>query len=74
MGGERGTEVSEMFINQCREHLAEQGRVYLVASSLADVKHLQDTMEMNGLATDIAAEEVLFFEKLMVLRGIHERK
>ena len=70
VGGELGIEVSERFIDQVSNYLASEGRVYLVASSLADVGLLKEAMESEGLETDTAAEESLFFEKLVVLRGI----
>ncbi len=74
VGGELGIEVSKRFIDQVGNHLAFEGRVYLVASSLADVGLLKESMESVGLETDIAAEESLFFERLVVLRGILQRK
>ncbi len=74
VGGEKGIEVSERFIKDCSKYMMPRSRVYLVASSLADVKSLIEIMEMSGLETDIVAEEGLFFEKLFVIRGIYQRK
>ncbi len=69
VGGEKGTEVSERFIIKSIDHLARSGRIYLIASSLGDIKYLIEVMMANGFDTTIVQETVLFFERLVVIRG-----
>ncbi|MFW9919027.1 MAG: HemK2/MTQ2 family protein methyltransferase, partial [Candidatus Thorarchaeota archaeon] len=74
VGGIQGVEVSKSFLDQCVRHMIPHGRVYLVASNLSNIEFLRETMEENGLRSEIVAEESLFFEKLVVLKGVLEGK
>ncbi|MFW9863048.1 MAG: HemK2/MTQ2 family protein methyltransferase [Candidatus Thorarchaeota archaeon] len=69
VGGSSGVELTERFILQAISHLEENGRIYVVVSSLADIKRVSDFMRSQGLQVNIIAEAKLFFESIRVLRG-----
>lgn len=57
VGGETGVEVAKRFIEDVDEYLKEEGKVYLLLSSLGDVGEIEDRME------HVETRE-LWFEKL----------
>lgn len=59
-GGEKGTEVTEKFLEKVPEHLSEDGEAFFVASSLADIEDLEDF--------EVVSSEKLWFEKLYVMK------
>lgn len=63
VGGERGTELTESFIEQAKEHVRSEGEILFVASSLADLEQLEEKYEIEKLD-----EENMWFEKLFVYR------
>ncbi len=69
IGGDTGAEVTQRFIPQVADHLKEDGRVYVVVSTLADSKSIWKTMEECGFVVEMVSEEPMFFEKIQVLRG-----
>jgi release factor glutamine methyltransferase len=69
IGGQKGTEISERFLSQVIDHLNQGGRVYLVCSTLADVKKIQCIMEARGLSVRVATSKKMFYEELFVLEG-----
>jgi release factor glutamine methyltransferase len=69
VGGSSGVELTERFILQAIPHLERNGRIYIVASSLADIERISDFMESEGLQVKVIAEEALFFESIRVLQG-----
>ena len=70
IGGEEGTEVTLRFLDQATTHLKSGGRIYLVASSLANEDAIQRKMESLGFSVERVAEKKMFFERLSILRGI----
>ncbi|MFW9953748.1 MAG: HemK2/MTQ2 family protein methyltransferase [Candidatus Thorarchaeota archaeon] len=70
VGGESGAEITLRFIHQAVEHLLPRGRIYLVVSSLGNPNVIMEAMKEKHLRSEIAAEKILFYEKLMVLRGV----
>jgi len=69
VGGVRGTELTERFIEQAVKHLQRGGSVFVVGSSLANIKDLRNVMVNYGLHTEIVASVSIFFEKIQVLEG-----
>ncbi|MFW9886619.1 MAG: HemK2/MTQ2 family protein methyltransferase [Candidatus Thorarchaeota archaeon] len=69
VGGIIGVELTERFILQAIRHLEKNGRIYIVVSSLADIKHVSDFMESQGLEVSDKAGTDLFFESIRVLQG-----
>lgn len=70
IGGEEGTETTLRFLDQAINHLKPDGRIYLVASSLANEERISKRMVSLGLTVECVAEQKMFFEKLSILRGI----
>ena len=69
VGGNTGVELTERFILQAIPHLEENGRIYIVVSSLADIERVSGFMRSKGLQVDDIAETKLFFESVRVLLG-----
>jgi release factor glutamine methyltransferase len=69
LGGVKGTELTERFIQQAVPHLQRGGSVFVVSSSLANIKDLRNVMVNCGLHTEIVASVSIFFEKIQVLEG-----
>jgi HemK-related putative methylase len=80
LGGVKGTELAEHFIQQAVRHLQKEGSIFVVSSSLANIKDLQnvmvncglDMMVNCGLDIKIVASLSIFFEKIQVLKGIQQ--
>ncbi|WEL23523.1 HemK2/MTQ2 family protein methyltransferase [Candidatus Nanohalovita haloferacivicina] len=61
-GGEKGIEVTKKFLDEVEEYLAEEGRFYIVASSLAEIEDLIEEYDLKKLD-----EKQLWFETLYIL-------
>ena len=72
LGGVKGTELTERFIQQAVGHLQKGGSVFVVSSSLANIKDLKNVMVNCGLDIEIVASLSIFFEKIQVLRGTQQ--
>jgi release factor glutamine methyltransferase len=72
VGGIKGTELSERFIKQAVKHLQRGGSIFIVSSSLANIKDLRNVMVNCGLHTEIVASVSIFFEKIQVLEGTQQ--
>lgn len=73
VGGETGTELTEEFLKEAVHHLEIGGRIYVVVTSLADVEKIERIMTQQSLTPTIVGRTSLFFEKILVLRGILEK-
>ena len=69
VGGVKGTELTERFVQHAVRHLQREGSVFVVSSSLASIKDLRNAMVNCGLHTEIVASVSIFFEKIQVLEG-----
>lgn len=63
VGGRRGTELTERFLEQAPEHLEQGGEVLTVWSSRSE----RDLRKREGV--DVVKERKLWFERLAVLRA-----
>ncbi|TET14724.1 MAG: hypothetical protein E3J82_01625 [Candidatus Thorarchaeota archaeon] len=72
VGGVKGTEITERFIQQAVRHLQRGGSVFVVSSSLANIKDLKNVMVNCGLHIEIVESSSIFFEKIQVLKGIQQ--
>jgi release factor glutamine methyltransferase len=72
LGGVKGTELAERFIQQAVRHLQRGGSVFVVSSSLANIKDLKNVMVNCGLDIEIVASVSIFFEKIQVLKGTQQ--
>jgi release factor glutamine methyltransferase len=66
-GGPDGNEVTCKFLAQLPEHLAEEGRAYLVISSLQDTEGIDRELLSLGLASRLRGSEKFDFETISVL-------
>ena len=73
VGGETGIELTEEFLHQAVNHLQSAGRIYVIVTSLADVEKIKGVMTEHSLTPTIVGKSSLFFEKILVLRGIFEK-
>ena len=67
VGGKTGREVIDRFIAEVPDHLNENGRVYLVQSSITGVEETMRKFEKAGLGGEIIARRHLFFEDIVVI-------
>ncbi len=72
VGGVKGTELTERFIQQAVRHLQRGGSVFVVSSSLANIKDLKNVMVNCGLHIEIVESLSIFFEKIHVLKGMQQ--
>ena len=63
-GGKKGSEIINKFLKQAKNHLAKNGRIFLVTSSLTK------GLDFSGYKKKKIGEEKLFFEKLSVFEII----
>lgn len=70
VGGNVGTELALRFVDQAARHVSPSGSVYVIVSSLSDVKQVQDAMENRGMNVNDDFRHHLFFEEIHVLRGV----
>ena len=66
-GGKRGDEFILKFIKQSVKHLAKNGIIILLVSSLTPGERIEKLLEKLNLSSKIIAEKKIFFEKLEVL-------
>ncbi len=59
-GGKKGSEIIIRFLNQAKDHLESDGKIFLITSSLAEEINFND----YGFKSVKLASEKLFFEKL----------
>ncbi len=62
-GGKGGVEIIKEFLKQARNHLNKNGKIYMVMSSLTDIKTLKEDFK-NIYDFKEVAKEKFFFEKL----------
>lgn len=66
-GGPDGTKVTVQFLNGLPDHLAQEGRAYLVVSSLQDMGLIEAEIHKMGLAARKRDSEKFDFEEISVL-------
>ncbi|GAB4328324.1 MAG: class I SAM-dependent methyltransferase [Promethearchaeota archaeon] len=72
-GGPTGVELTAKFLDEVAFFLAPAAKVYLVASSLANLAGVEQAAAQNGLDVEIVAREHFFFEDLVVYRLVDDR-
>jgi len=71
-GGESGLEVFHAFAEQVGEHLAPNGKVAAIATSLNNgMKKTIELMQKHMGSVQILAEEAFFFEKIYLIEATH---
>ena len=70
IGGEDGSELTEIFVNQASSYLVQGGRLYVVVSTLENIDAIIKTFNDNNFQVEQVNETSLFFEKIQVLKGV----
>jgi|SRR3989344_4902290 len=71
-GGESGLETFKQFAEQVSEHLAEGGKVAVIATSLNDgMKKTLELLQTHVGAAQILAEDAFFFEKIYLIEATY---
>ncbi len=70
VGGEKGNENIMRLLPEIPAHLEKDGALYLVISSLSDPDEITWLMKHLRLEVEVVAEKRLFFENLLLLKGI----
>ncbi len=69
-GGTTGRKVIDRFISEAAEHLKQEGQIFLMQSTLADINETLLRFKEQGFKTRVAAEQALrFFETLMLFNA-----
>ena len=68
-GGKDGRDAVVRFLSGVNDHLAPDGQILILISSLTGIEQVQKMMDQNGFDSDIVAREKCSFEELLVLRG-----
>jgi len=66
-GGEGGIEIAEKFLEGARQHLSPGGRIYIILSTLGNIKKLIGNFEHLYNFEEVGRMN-LFFEKLIVYK------
>ncbi len=69
VGGETGREVIDRFIREVPDYLTENGRVYLVQSSITGIEETLNLFRKVGLRAEVVAKRHLFFEDIVVVQA-----
>jgi release factor glutamine methyltransferase len=70
VGGTIGAELALRFVDQAARHALPSGSIYVIVSSLGDVKQVRNAMEGHGMTVRDNFRQHLFFEEIQVLRGV----
>ncbi|MCF2135821.1 MAG: methyltransferase [Candidatus Thorarchaeota archaeon] len=74
IGGDTGVEITEEFICQAVPHLAEDGSLYIVVSTLSHVDRIEMLMRAMGLEVSVIKTQRLFYEEVRVIKGTKGHK
>jgi len=69
VGGEEGREIIDRFIREVSDYLTENGRIYLVQSSITGIGETLNLFRELGLRAEVVARKHLFFEDIVVIRA-----
>ncbi len=72
VGGKDGSELTEQFVKEASSFLVEGGRLYVVVSTLENIKAIKRGFKACNFRVEKVNETSLFFEKIQVLKGIFE--
>jgi release factor glutamine methyltransferase len=69
-GGASGREVIDRFVCEAPKHLKQNGRIFLMQSTLSAVAETFEKFKENGLKADVVVEHALpFFEKIVLTKA-----
>ena len=67
VGGKRGREVLDRFIDDARNYLKPKGMVQIVQSSITGIEETLEKLKNKGYNIEITARERYFFEEILVI-------
>ena len=67
ISGKDGREFTDRFIDECRAHLEDGGKVLLLQSSLNDIGLTIARLEAKGFKARVMGKESFFFEEIFIL-------
>ncbi|WP_456321252.1 HemK2/MTQ2 family protein methyltransferase [Palaeococcus sp. (in: euryarchaeotes)] len=67
VGGKRGREVLDRFIDEARNYLKPKGMVQIVQSSITGIEETLEKLKNKGFNIEITARERYFFEEILVI-------
>ena len=68
-GGLNGRKVIDLFLNEVKNHLNDDGIVQLIQSSLSDNDETLNKLDELGFISEIAKKEHYFFEDIVLING-----
>ena len=68
-GGNKGFEVTERFLEHCKQFLQANGRLLLIQSSLSDPEHIRNRLNQMFNTVDVKEEKAFFFERLILFEA-----
>ncbi len=69
VGGKTGREVIDRFIREVSGYLTENGRVYLVQSSITGIEETLNLFRRVGLRAEVVAKRHFFFEDIVLIKA-----
>lgn len=67
-GGKEGINLSIIFLKRAINHLKKNGAIYLISSTLSNIKKLKEKISLLGLKYEILKEDKFFFERILILK------
>lgn len=67
--GESGIETTKRFLTDARKYLSEKGTIFFVASSLADIKQLENYMKKDNYEFKIDRKKHISFEDIIIYKA-----
>jgi HemK-related putative methylase len=67
--GESGIETTKRFLTDAKKYLSENGTVFFVASSLADIKQLEQHMKKENYEFEIDRKKHISFEDIIIYKA-----
>ena len=68
-GGPDGRKVIDVFLNQVKSYLNENGKLQMIQSSLSDIDKTLEKLDYQGFISEIGASEKFFFEEIVLING-----
>ncbi|BDC36168.1 MAG: methylase [Candidatus Methanoliparum thermophilum] len=73
IGGPTGQEIIKEFLDSIDKYLSNEGRFLIVISSLTGIEDIMDFAKSKGFYTEIVREKRIFFERIVVIKGIMKK-
>jgi release factor glutamine methyltransferase len=71
-GGKSGRDVIDPFISEASKHLKKRGRIFLVQSSLSDIRRTIQRFNEFELEAEVVAEKRFPFETIVVVKAVFQ--